>query len=59
MSFYSKFDANVGLLRRFEGIFNNICGKSPQMFLNLRIFRNVPRDPGSQDPGFLHVCMQY
>ena len=55
-SIYCKIDANVGLSRRFEGIFNNLCGKSPQMFLNLRIFRNVPRDLGSQDPSFLRVC---
>ena len=26
------------------------------MFLNLLISRNVPRDPGSQDPSFLRVC---
>ena len=57
MPIYCKFEANVGLLRRFDGIFNNLCGKSPQMFLNLRIFRNVPRDLGSQDPSFLHICI--
>ena len=28
------------------------------MFLNLMIFRNVPRDPGSQDPIFLHVWQE-
>ena len=27
------------------------------MFLNLLISRNVPRDPGSQDPSFLRVCI--
>ena len=36
---YCKFDANVCLLRRYEGIFNYSCGKSLEMFLNLRILK--------------------
>ena len=45
---YLKPDANVGLMKGFEGIVNNLFGELPQIFPNLRIFRNVPRDPGSQ-----------
>jgi hypothetical protein len=35
--------------------FDNLCMRSPQMFLNLVILRNVPRDPGSKEPSFLRI----
>jgi hypothetical protein len=47
-SIYDKFDNNIKLEIRFEASITKICGRLIKMFLNLVIWRNVPRDPGSQ-----------
>ena len=52
--YWFKLRNNIRPLIRFSCMFCYFCGESTEMFLKLVIMRNVPCDPGSQDPSF---CM--